>query len=309
LGSIDDINFDRLIKERIPFFISEYYVLPLTIYSAWLSYWFSLISKPEGNEDTKFVYYSLFLLQSWTIWLGVLILIISIVGVRYAKKRKKQLDIIKTEKIELESKLSTSEYKVAELTDSLDENQLELISLRAEHQELLYQASTNYLLHLSNKVSDLQDKERVSLYLFNSDEFILVGRHSLHPNFLERNRIKFPSGEGCISDAFLNGSVSVSLPENHKEYLDYCVKHFNMQRNLIKEQRMKSRDFYGEAISDGKRRIGVILFESQKKGILNINELSTVISEHTDFLCALLEQSNSVNSFVLYKKEETNEKI
>lgn len=308
MGSIEEINFDKLIKEKIPFFISEYYVLPLTIYSAWLSYWFSLIKKPENYTDSDFGFYSVFLLKSLTFWIGLIVLFISIIGVAYSKKRKKDLGLLNEKKRELENELLQSNVRIERLTNSLDEFQQDLFSLRAEHQVLLYDASTSYLLHLSEKVCKLQDKERVSLYLFNSDEFILVGRHSLHPTFSQKSRIKFPSDQGCISQAFFEGKVSVTLPEHHKDYVEYCVQNFNMARSSIKDQRMKSRDFYGEAIFDGKKRIGVILFESQKPGVLKANELSQIISEHTGYLSALLEQSNKVNSFVLYKKGTKNEK-
>lgn len=304
-----DFNYDVFFKDTVPLFLSEYYVFPLTIYSAWLSYWFSEFLKLEPSvDDSKSYFYIVEMLVSYTFWIGLVVLLISVFGVRFSLQRKKQAEDFRVKNDNLKQDIQSYRSSESLLKQQLDDNQQELFNLRGQHQELLYDSTSNFLRHLAEECCSLNDKQRISLYLFSSEQFILVGRYSKHPEFKNKNRMKFPSHEGCIAKAWYDGEVSVTLPSNHKEYVEYCELELNIKRSDIKNHRMKSRDFFGKAIEDkGGDRVGVIIFESQKPNTLEISAIKDEINTRHSYLSSLILQSKDVNLLVVYKKEITNE--
>jgi hypothetical protein len=133
----------------------------------------------------------------------------------------------------------------------------------------------NYLSVLSNDTFQLTDSERISLFKFEGDTFIRIGRYSKNPIFKENGRISYPSNEGCISMAWQNGEFFIDqLPDPDKNLKSWCNEQYTkckVPKDISKKLTMKSRNLFAIAIEDSihRNRIAVMVIESIKIDAIN----------------------------------------
>lgn len=137
----------------------------------------------------------------------------------------------------------------------------------------------NYLSVLSNDTLSLSDSERISLFKYDGNSFIRMGRYSKNPIFKENGRVSYPAEEGCISFAWQNGECFIdTLPDPQKNLNAWCKEQFKqckVPKEISKKLTMKSRNILALAIEEPihKTRIGVLVIESIK--INSINQETT----------------------------------
>lgn len=138
-------------------------------------------------------------------------------------------------------------------------------------------------LRLSVIANDLElgHSERVSIYNFENDKFVMLGRYSMNPTFNTSGRGVYPANQGCIQKAWCEGFAEVQdLPDPDNNYQDYkdCLKNdWSINNSVVDKLSMKSRSFVGIAIDDvkGINKAAVIIFESIKSNGLNTDKIKS----------------------------------
>jgi hypothetical protein len=115
----------------------------------------------------------------------------------------------------------------------------------------------------------LGDSDRISLYGHNGRCFELAGRHSQHPEYAKPGRAAYPDDQGCIGQAWHNGSAFVdNLPDpnqNIRAWAKAVEGGWKIPKKTAEAMRMKSRCLVAKALADDSQngqRIAVILIES-----------------------------------------------
>lgn len=124
-------------------------------------------------------------------------------------------------------------------------------------------------LSLLAKQLHFYSAERISLFGFQPDGFVLIARHALNTRFEAAGRPHYPVGEGCIGLAWEDGFAAATdlpdpathLSEWQKELLDRYQVPVTTSQAII----MKSRACIAFRIETGAARlpVGVVVFESQ----------------------------------------------
>ncbi len=127
--------------------------------------------------------------------------------------------------------------------------------------------------------------ERISLFGFQPDGFVLIARHALFTQFEAAGRTRYPVSEGCIGLAWQAGFAAADdlpdpathLAEWQKELLDRYQVPVATSLALT----MKSRTCIAFRIEAGAARlpVGVVVFESQ-----NLPDASVPRSRHAPML-------------------------
>lgn len=111
-------------------------------------------------------------------------------------------------------------------------------------------------------------QDRITIYRYEKDNFVQVGRHSINVELRRNGRSKYPKDEGFISKAWENGTFYIeNLPDYNKEpdkYLDETVKVQKINKGTIRKISMKSRSYYCKNLTNQKNDpIAVIVIESK----------------------------------------------
>lgn len=286
------------LEDNILIYAQQFGPLLVAFSSVWIGLWWNdaLAGSKQLLENENVISYWL---SFPVIWIGGFSAFFAafgaIVGSRNEKNRQKEVGELQTEIAQLEEKKSELGNKYEDAAQSLAE-------IRMEYQETLFEMTHSYLGYLSNDIFNLSDDERISLYVFDNEQFIIVGRYSKHPTYKELNRLKLPCNEGCVSKAwFEGGEVFKTFSGNHKEYVDESTKEFDIPRKRVKDFRMKSRTYYARAIENSRKRVGVIVFESTKQNNLVQDTLRDEVVKQENYICEMIEKARLVNSIVLYQ--------
>lgn len=270
----------------------------LTIVTLWVGYWFPSELEAYNLLTLKT---SLFWLQQYTPWVLLSAIIMSLYGGIGGALNSRKKDIkIK----DLQSKVD----KNKNLSNKFEEAQQAIDYLQVKQEKLVYDTNSDYLGFLSNDQLSYNDSERISLYLYNGNEFILAGRYSKNQEYSEISRSSFPDSEGCIGQTWKNGGkYFIELPTEDKAYYDFLKNNLSIDKCTVKRLRMKSHAYFSYALEEGYRRIGIVLFESLKHGILKEDDLAILALSNAGILIEMLKRSLSVSTLVAYQKGESND--
>jgi hypothetical protein len=269
--------------------------IALTLIAIWVGLWAPGEWEEYNKLTTKTIW---FWVSQWTPWLALLTVIAAVYGGIRGAIDSKTKD---KEVIELKKSLLAS----AKLSNQLEEAQLAIDHLRVQHAETVYNVTSDYLGHLSNDHLNYNDTERASLYLHNGSRFILAGRYSKNLELNKANRSAFPDNEGCIGQTWQHGGkYFIELPDNETEYLEFLKTRLNVDKGIAKNLRMKSKAYCSFAVEEGYKRIGIVMFESTKKGVLDEKGLESLVFDHQAYLIEMLKRTINVNALVAYQNGE-----
>lgn len=270
----------------------------LAIISVWIGVWFPDVQaayKELPNDERVWSFW----LSMWTPWLFLFSSVVAIYGgIGGAADGRKKDELISEQRTEIEN--------LRPLRDELEEAQQSIDYLTIQQEELVYKVTSDYLGHLASDHLDFNDSERISLYLHDSPRgrFILAGRFSKNSDFLKINRKAFSDGEGCIGQTWKNGGrYFAELPQVSEEYYEYLKNNLQIDRKTARSLRMKSIAYCSFAIEENYRRIGIVLFESTKHGVLVEANLDKIASEHRSYLVEMLKKTRDVNSLIAHQAE------
>lgn len=165
----------------------------------------------------------------------------------------------------------------------------------------------HYMKIMSDQLN-LRNADRVSLYIFNDDNFQIIGRYSKNPSYKEIGRKIYPRNEGYISKCITNNNgksyyYKGNLPKNKEKYLKTVSKDTNISRDVISNLSMKSRAYFCKLIQDyDKNNIGVLVIETinpslklKEIEVKNIDELDEKINNlFLPFLHIILDIGNKI---------------
>ncbi|WP_424474849.1 hypothetical protein [Oceanobacillus kimchii] len=179
-------------------------------------------------------------------WIILLVFIVAASWIYSNYQKKSKSDLI-LEKGQLDMKIDS-------LNNSLD--------TQTEFLESVPFMITKYIFHHLG----LDYNDRITIYRYNKDKFIPVGRFSLNKEFSFLGRKEYPKDKGYISKSWGKGELYVDgLPsyENHpKQYLEKVSKESNMEKGVIKTLSMKSRSYYCLNLEYNQEPVAVVVVES-----------------------------------------------
>lgn len=111
--------------------------------------------------------------------------------------------------------------------------------------------------------------ERITIYRYDSEHFVPIGRYSRNREIIKRGRNKYPKDEGFIGKCWQNGHFYIDdLPDynsNEKDYIDEVTKTCFIKKGDLRNMSMKSRTYFcGNLVNKSELAIAVIVVESLK---------------------------------------------
>jgi hypothetical protein len=201
-----------------------------------------------------------------------------ILGTRLIKKNKSKEDLI--------NENESLGQKIQFLENTIDEIQRNSLEVFNEHL-----ASMFYKLKLSAN-------ERISFYKYQDQQFHIVGRYSINPKLIQRNRKYYPSNEGLIGKAWQDGifHLNQGVPEcvngSKQTYYSFIRNLNDIPVDTLKTINMKSRSFYLKAFTDSRniKRNSIIVIESLNSNELAFDIINTVVEEEEQKLVSFIER-------------------
>lgn len=140
--------------------------------------------------------------------------------------------------------------------------------------------------------------ERISVYRKEMDNFELLGRYSLNPEFKKIIKKTFPSDIGYIAKAWesADGEFFIddipSFNESNTEYSDFILNSCNIDKSRLTSIRMKSRTYFCFAINDSYDldRKAIIVFESMDTKKIDIDKIKSVLNEERKTITLFVER-------------------
>lgn len=111
----------------------------------------------------------------------------------------------------------------------------------------------------------------------------MIGRYSQNPEYCRKGRVIYPADQGIINTAWTGGEDFIeNLPDPVVElenYLSILKEQYHISKKTSRSFSMKCRCYYGYAIRDvrQKTRIAVIVIESTRLGIINPDQIRSVL--------------------------------
>ena len=206
---------------------------------------------------------------------------------------------------EKDSKFEIDQKHNEDINKLMKKNKENIDKLMTENQEL---KEAIYNLHRKNvdnwikgmyKVFDFTPKERLSIYFYYRNRFILLARHSSDPEKKETHNPTHPIETGILGKIWRNGQFTdmkcpVYDEEDDKSYLEHMEKCYGYSSERTKEMNMKSCRYFGMSITDSDDNIGIILFESTEEGSLSEEDRNLMVSYWRSFdsyLCNFIKDS------------------
>lgn len=185
------------------------------------------------------------------------------------------------------------------IEQEIDRNK-DLIKEIKTYKSEYYKLCSNIILSLFKNF--YTNSERVSIYKFNGNHFILLGRFSRNQNFNIRTDYKYSPHEGLIGKGWDEGSVYVcGAPKwekkNKKSYNDFMKKNCNIADKRLDAITMKSRSIYVVTINDestAENPDGIIVFESIMPDRVTKEECDEIINDKKSDILKLLQNMKSL---------------
>lgn len=145
--------------------------------------------------------------------------------------------------------------------------------------------------------------ERISIYKYTSDHFVLLGRYSPSPEFNKRTEYQYSENEGFIGLGWTNGeSFMQDAPKytsNKKGYKTYIRERCDINDSRLSKLKMKSRSMYVKTIDDKNtpgNPDGIVVFESLDPKKVNKDECLILITEHERSILTLLKNMKGLTN-------------
>lgn len=141
---------------------------------------------------------------------------------------------------------------------------------------------------------------RVSIYLHESNMFKLLGRFSKNPNFNSKGRDSYPDNEGLICKGWIDSIYVVdNIPEwknSGQKYTTFVSQIQDMDKDTIKNMKMKSRSFYIKRIDneDSRTPYGIIVIEQISPTPIDGDLITSILEKHESNLIVLFKSMRSL---------------
>ena len=238
-------------------------------------------------------------------WSGVIFgfvaLIISALGHHYDMERSIKL----VEDLKRDLELETS--KVRENLKFIEKLGIEQEEVKVRLDDIHTQLVNSILVSIS-KTLELDTSTRVSIYFEDNNEFSILGRYSSNPKLSAVRTLSFPINRGALSKAWEQGEFfddkCCPHSENKRKYQNYQKDNFGYGVRETNSLTMKSCEYIGLAVKAYDSNIGVILFESECRGLV-IRHKENIIEQVNSFHSQL---SNAIISGKTIDKEKRGNK-
>lgn len=126
----------------------------------------------------------------------------------------------------------------------------------------LGQAMQVMLRRLAEHCNTDANNDRVSVYYFHDDRFVMLSRYSLHPEYKRAARKEYPTNQGAIGEAWSIGFAAVTLPVTRGKWEQRLVSKHGYTVAEAAALRMHSTSIAALRVEVGHDAVGVIVFES-----------------------------------------------
>lgn len=191
----------------------------------------------------------------WVVWIAAGFLIAAVV-VQLAFQRPSYMKL-------------SSDFEKLELTSSTERSALTAES--AAKSAALGQAMQVLLRNLAEHCNADANNDRVSVYYFHDDKFVMLSRYSLHPEYKLAARTEYPTNQGAIGEAWSVGSAVLTLPTTRVKWENHLVAKHGYSKEEAHALRMHSTSIAARRVEVNHEAVGVIVFES--------TDVDTVTSE------------------------------
>lgn len=272
-------------------------------------YWWS-IAKPQYQPIPGSAKPWWGLLHSiFTSYPGWALILSFLLGIWATIQHNRNLTSLKLEASNLQNEVDKLKLSRVGMRAQLDEAEQHAEYLRATFSEAQAKNAMGFLRFHCEGIENFGDHARASLYAHVDGQFVLAGRFTEHPLYIKPNRQRFPADQGCIGKAWLDGGdFAISLGEDTakagEEYLRIISESCNIGESEIHAIRMKSRFYYARAVTHDRIRIGVVVYESVKPDMLDVEVLRKHAIEHETYLRDIINQVCLVNPFTMMEAEK-----
>lgn len=161
----------------------------------------------------------------------------------------------------------------------------------AAKSDALGQAMQVLLRNLAEHCNTDANNDRVSVYYFHDDRFVMLSRYSLHPDYKRAARKDYPTNQGAIGEAWLVGSAVLTLPTTRAKWEQRLVSKYGYSKEEAKALRMHSTSIAARRVEVGHNAVGVIVFESTDEDTVTQQTLYFV--DESKIYAALAEMISS----------------
>lgn len=132
----------------------------------------------------------------------------------------------------------------------------------ANKSEAIASALTTLLRKIAEHCAVAGNNDRVSVYYFHSERFVMLARWSPHPKYVRPGRSEYPSGQGAIGEAWDRGSAVVTLPASRTRWDQRLERHHGFAAGTARNLSMQCQSIAALRVETDHRAVGVIVFES-----------------------------------------------
>lgn len=144
--------------------------------------------------------------------------------------------------------------------------------------------------------------DRISIYKFNNNHFILLGRCSKNANYNKRTNYEYSHNEGLIGKGWENDNALITgapkwTNKNKRSYNEFMKQQCNVTDKRLNKIIMKSQSLYAKTLHDDKTAEdpdGIIVFESINPTKVNKSECDNLIDSKKTELLLLLKNMKSL---------------
>ncbi|ESZ17701.1 hypothetical protein X735_09915 [Mesorhizobium sp. L2C085B000] len=143
-------------------------------------------------------------------------------------------------------------------------------------QSLIASFGTDYFDTWTKRLQALAEElkfdgqDRISVYRYADDAFIMVGRFSIRPELAKPGRSVYPANQGVIGAAWRSGDgkcVVTDLPDpeaDSQAYLARCEADWQLPSAIVQAMTMKPRSIAAFALNNSQKtgRNAIVVFES-----------------------------------------------
>ena len=247
---------------------------------------------------------AIFLTNPWTyIILGLFLSLLNGVGVhgKYTSIENKNFDL----KSDLNNKEELLEKEISKnksLNQVINDYQENIQFLNNQIYDLQNKIAISWLKQ-AFKQHEINSTERASIYFELNKEFSLLARYSPNPELNEIHRQKFPLNQGVISHAWRKGFCIEDECPNFDDdatiYYDYMSEKYGFTLDQLQKFQMKSCCYVAVAICNVDDHIGVVVFESTDKEILNhskLQQLKDYCEKYESHLAEFIQNSKALEA-------------
>ncbi|KTS14403.1 hypothetical protein [Microbacterium testaceum] len=148
------------------------------------------------------------------------------------------------------------------LEQSTEADAQQLKDESAKKSAVLEQSMLVLLRYIADHCGANANSDRVSVYYFHDDRFVMLARFALHPDFRGAGRAEYPASQGAIGDAWSRGSIAMELPTSRKQWERALVAKHGYTSEQAAALAMHCVGIAALRIEVDRRAVGVIVFES-----------------------------------------------